>query len=159
MLTEDNKNTDNRLVSNLQMEGFFREEFISSMTSNPGVYFVFIGVRREKGCLIKRCIYIGKAEEQGVQHRLSNHEKMEEFHKKMKENEGTILYFAYAECSTDVIKDVEGALIKGIRPEINSQSTESFSSKYDVIELNLSGSVPVIFAEFKSLAINPDAKE
>lgn len=140
----------------IELRGFYREEFLGSLTELPGVYFVFLGYKTDRGCSIKRCIYIGKAEEQGVRNRLMNHEKMAEFHQKQDSSGGMILYFAYAECPVADVAEIEGSLIKHFQPEINVECTESFTSEADSIVLSLGGKIPVIFANDQQFVVAPE---
>lgn len=140
----------------IELHGFYREEFLENLTALPGVYFVFLGYKTDRGCSIKKCIYIGKAEAQGVRDRLKNHDKMAEFHKKQASSGGMILYFAYAECPVADVAEIEGSLIKHFQPEINVECIESFKSKADTILLSLGGKIPVIFANDQQFVVVPE---
>ena len=148
--------SDKTLERVLDLQGFYREDSIDAMTSKPGVYFVFLGLKGDRGCSIRELIYIGKAESQGVCNRLQNHEKMPQFKDARKRIPGSILYFAQAECLLDDVNDVEASLIKYFDPEMNKQCVESFNSQYDNIRLSLTGAVPVIFANHQNINVRPD---
>lgn len=98
-------------------------------------------------------LYIGKAESQGVAHRLLNHEKMPKFKAKAKSPDE--LFFAYSQVEIDDVCEVESALIKHFDPEINKESTESFTSKFDTIEINIAGSAPKIFTNDSRFVVEP----
>ena len=138
----------------IKMEGFYPESAIASMGSSSGVYFVFAGIYKGELCKIKRLLYIGKAESQGVAHRLLNHEKMPKFKAKVKSPEE--LFFAYSQVEIDDVCEVENALIKHFDPDINKESTESFTSKYDTIEIKITGSAPTIFSDDRSFVVEPE---
>lgn len=137
----------------IDMVGFYQRSAIESMTTSPGVYFVFAGRDMGETCEIRKLLYIGKAEDQGVSHRLQNHEKMPLFESEVKSPEE--LFFAYATVELNDVAEVENALIKHFDPVLNKQSTESFTSKYDVIEIQIMGSTPAIFSDDSSFSVEP----
>lgn len=150
--TERKQYVKNKMYT-IDMVGFYPESAIASMGATSGVYFVFAGIDNGESCTIKRLLYIGKAESQGVAHRLLNHEKMPRFKAETKSPEE--LFFAYSLVGIDDVCEVENALIKHFDPDINKESTQSFTSIYDTIEINIVGSAPTIFSDDRRFVVEP----
>lgn len=142
----------------VKIVGFYREETWDALSENSGVYFVFRGERTgDRRCRLHELIYIGKAEEQGIKHRVQNHEKLPVFRGAVQS--GELLYFAYAEIDSATVGEVEAALINRFDPVINRSCTESFTSVYEEIHISISGSVPILFSENIEFSVRPERRE
>lgn len=163
-LTERNcemSNEDEMKVGkiSLVMHGWFKEAKTSGLPDETGLYLVFGGIPLENGnAHIKHLIYIGQA--QDIKDRIADHEKKPKFKDKLAEGESLYYYCVYLKNKD--LDESEGAMIKYFNRYadiINEKCTESFTSKYDVINVTLTGKIPSVLSKHTSFCISPRAGE
>ena len=104
----------------------FKGYYIDS-ESNPwrpeasGIYCVYAGTQTRK-----RLLYIGKSVDLSTR---INHSREEYDEWLSMLNRGEKLYYTYAQCSEEILSDVEAALIYKHKPDCNKQSTQSYNGK------------------------------
>lgn len=117
----------------LKIIGYFDD--VAKMPDRTGVYFVFAGTYNDsdKKIYSLRILYIGKAEE-GINKRLSNHEKYENFKGALRDGES--LWFTYILVDKQDCARVEAAFIYHCQPTLNDSEKDSFN--YDKTTINYS---------------------
>lgn len=135
----------------LKMEGFYSGFSALNVPNREGLYFVFAGVdyaSESKGCVIKRLLYIGRA--QDIQSRIGSHEKMSDFASFLQAGEK--LFFAYVLVSPEELSSCERGLIKHFSHLpgsvlLNRQSVVQGVEGGEEVHYQLIGSVPRVFSE------------
>ncbi|MCI1733416.1 MAG: hypothetical protein LKM33_03555 [Bacteroidales bacterium] len=131
-------------IYDLKIIGYFND--VAKMPDGTGVYFVFARTNKanDDGSHDLRILYIGKAEE-GINKRLSNHEKYEDFEGELRNGES--LRFAYTLVDTKDCARVESAFIYHCQPPINDSGTDSFNYDKTTIKYSLPSKKYSFFVE------------
>lgn len=115
------------MVHKVHIEGFWPAKARTSLPDIPGIYFVFRCVfgPSAKAVEVKELLYIGKAEDQSIRERVSNHEKNNLFAAACKTGED--IGYAYAEVDPQNLDLIENALVFAEQPPLNNELKDRFN--------------------------------
>jgi len=104
--------------------GYWGEKAISGIPQESGIYCVYTAVKNtaENTVSLKKLIYIGESE--NVNDRIKNHEKWDDWKKKL--SNGETIYFSFAPVGSSFRCRVEAAFIFKHKPPVNTEYVNSF---------------------------------
>lgn len=110
---------------NVKFDGYVLDQDKDCLPDYKGVYLVYHCLCSQGTCKLKELIYIGKADDQTIRKRLSNHEKHDEFVKRCGGQQN--ICYAYAEVDKKDIDTVENALICKQQPVLNDKLKDNYN--------------------------------
>jgi excinuclease UvrABC nuclease subunit len=128
----------------IEFKGYWREEKVSNIPSESGVYCVYECTHNEekKTVSIHKLIYIG--ESCNVNERITKHEKREDWKKHVRP--GNVLCFNFAYVESNHRDRVEAALIYKHKPLENVDYKYNFP--FDDTKLEIIGQTALLFSNF-----------
>lgn len=128
----------------LEFRGYWREPAKGSIPDKSGIYCVYSCVHNatKKTVSLKKLIYIGESGD--VKSRISNHEKLSDWKKYLKQ--GEVLCFSFAPVSSASRVRCESAMIFEHEPPVNTEYTQAFP--HDKTTMTLSGETTLLSTSF-----------
>ncbi len=129
---------------NLEFNGYFLKEGLQDLPNKSGVYCVYpcFPFTENNDASINRLLYIG--ESQDLNHRLNNHEKIDDWKKALKT--GAVLCFTYALVKDEDRERTEAALIYKHKPRLNTDNKDTFN--YQPTRIISSGKINSLIEDF-----------
>ncbi len=122
----------------LFIEGYWADQNKNGLPKYSGIYFVYRCVYNPtlNHIDIKELIYIGKTEqEKGINSRIANHEKRDQFLRSC--HEGETICYACAQLEEDDLAIVENAFVYAEQPPLNDKLKDHFN--YGNVMINTTG--------------------
>ena len=118
----------------LNFNGYYKYDDRDSAINSSGIYCIYSGTDTGKNTVsLDELIYIGESED--VRQRLQNHEKLDEWKKRLKLAQS--LYFTCVKVDSYYRERIEAALIYRHKPPVNIEYKYSFP--YDTTSVTTSG--------------------
>ena len=129
---------------NLDFDGYWREINKDGVPSQSGIYCVYsCTYNSNKGKVsIKKLLYIGESTD--VHSRIANHDRLDDWEKKLSTDE--ILCYSFAPINGNDRVRAEAALIFKHKPPMNTEYINNFP--YNDTEMLLSGNASLLTANF-----------
>lgn len=123
---------------------FYQEKQIQNISEVDGIYVAHAGtietINGKELFTPDRVIYIGKGTgTDNVHVRVGKHKNDDHQSWKRHLKAGEHILYSYAECSKDIVSDVEAALIYKNKPQENTNSTENYTGNTHFINVKLTG--------------------
>ena len=131
----------------LNFNGYYQEKQIGNIKEVDGIYAAFACTlsKDKEGkecCTPLRCIYIGMGTgTDNVHVRVGKHKNDDHPAWKKHLNEGEHILYSYAECSADILHDVEAALIYRNQPEENEARKDSYTGSTHLLTVESPGNI------------------
>jgi len=130
-------------IINLEFKGYGLEESLQGLPDKSGVYCVYPCFPvTERDVSINRLLYIGESD--NLNHRLNNHEKIDDWKKALKS--GEVLCFTYALVKDEDRERAEAALIYKHKPRLNKDNKDTFD--YQPTRIISSGKINSLIEDF-----------
>ncbi len=127
-----------------EFDGYWRESAMGEIPNKYGIYCVFscIHNQAEKTVSLKKLIYIGESSD--VKSRLTNHEKLDDWKKHVKQ--GEVLCFSFAPAPSASRVRCEAAMLFKHEPPVNTEYAEAFP--YDKTTISITGKTTLLKTNF-----------
>lgn len=132
-------------IVDLDFKGYYQEKQIGGIEEVDGIYAAFAcTLSKDKYgkeyCTPLRCIYVGMGTgTDNVRVRVGKHKNDDHPQWKKHLNEGEHILYAYAECPSNIVHDVEAALIYMNQPDENSVGKDKYTGSTHFLSVNLTG--------------------
>ncbi|MCR5151990.1 MAG: hypothetical protein K6A98_02410 [Prevotella sp.] len=131
----------------LDFKGFYKEENIGGIKAVDGIYVAHACTLHKDADGVERCtplrvIYIGMGTgTDNVHVRVARHKSDDHLAWNKDLNEGEHILYSYAECPTDIVHDVEVALIYKNKPKENEVSKDSYTGNTHLMTITSTGCI------------------